>query len=73
MKFLCLTAAQQCGKIRANGPIEDCPDDFIVAALAKPTAFPPWLTFYQIVNEVRAIGGKLMALFFFTSNDPAKL
>jgi len=46
MKILCLTAAQQCGKIRANGPIEDCPDDFIVAALAKPTAFPPWLTFY---------------------------
>lgn len=49
-----------------NARIEDFPECFTRAALAKPTAFPPWLTFHQIVNDVRAIGGELMALFLFS-------
>jgi len=51
---LYLTAAQQCGKIRPNGRIEDRPDDFILAALAKPPAFSPWLTF--LPNRERSKG-----------------
>jgi len=32
-----LTAAQQCGKIRPNGRIENCPDYFTLAALGAAT------------------------------------
>lgn len=71
---LCLTGAQQSGKMTPNGCHEDCSDRSILAALAKATAFPPWLTFHQIVNDARAIGGKLMALFlFWAPYDSAKL
>jgi hypothetical protein len=48
----------------ANGCNENCSECSILAALAKATAFPPWLTFHNR-DDARAIGGKLMALFLF--------
>jgi len=52
VKVLCLTAARQCGKMRPDELIDDYPDDFTLAALAKQAAFPPWLTLHQILNDV---------------------
>jgi len=38
--------------MRPDELIDDYPDDFTLAALAKQAAFPPWLTLHQILNDV---------------------
>jgi len=51
--------------MRPDELIDDYPDHFILAALAKQAAFPPWLNFSPNLERRGAIGGKLMALFLF--------
>ena len=49
----------------------DYPDHFILVALAKQAAFPPWLNFSPNLERRGAIRGKLMALFLFLEKDDA--
>jgi hypothetical protein len=63
-----LTGKLQCGNILSNENTRDHADGLELAALAHGTASPPWLNPRTIATQIRAIGGKPMALFFL-END----
>jgi len=69
-----LTADRQCGKMRSDELIDDYRDHFILAALAKQAAFPPWLNFFhQILNDVGPYAVSLWPFFFLEKLNAADL